>query len=50
MQQDVDVELRSPMYAAGVGATDLSMLEGNYLFAPKTPFVPGYELEGRLNG
>ena len=29
-----------------MGATDLSMLEGNYLFAPKTPFVPGYELAG----
>jgi NADPH:quinone reductase-like Zn-dependent oxidoreductase len=32
--------------AAGVGATDLIMLEGNYPFAPKIPFVPGYEVVG----
>jgi len=32
--------------AAGVGATDLLMLEGNYPFAPKIPFVPGYEAVG----
>ena len=32
--------------AAGVGATDLAMLAGKYLFAPKMPFVPGYEIAG----
>jgi len=32
--------------AAGVGATDLIMLAGNYMFAPKIPFVPGYEVAG----
>jgi NADPH:quinone reductase-like Zn-dependent oxidoreductase len=32
--------------AAGVGSTDLSMLAGGYLFAPKIPFVPGYEVAG----
>jgi NADPH:quinone reductase len=32
--------------ACGVGATDLTMLAGNYPFAPKIPFVPGYEIAG----
>ena len=39
-------ELRVRISAAGVGATDLMMLTGNYSFAPKTPFVPGYEVAG----
>jgi len=42
-------QIRVRVRAAGVGATDLSMLEGNYLFAPKTPFVPGYELAGVID-
>jgi len=32
--------------AAGVGATDLMMLAGNYAYAPKIPFVLGYEAAG----
>jgi NADPH:quinone reductase len=32
--------------AAGVGSTDLLMLSGNYLYAPKIPMVPGYEIAG----
>ena len=32
--------------AAGVGSTDLIMLAGKYLYAPKIPFVPGYEVAG----
>lgn len=39
-------ELRVRVSAAGVGATDVSMLNGNYPFAPKIPFVPGYEVVG----
>jgi NADPH:quinone reductase-like Zn-dependent oxidoreductase len=39
-------ELRIRVTAAGVGATDVSMLNGNYPFAPKIPFVPGYEAAG----
>jgi len=39
-------QLRVRVQAAGVGATDLIMLEGNYPFAPKIPFVPGYEAVG----
>jgi len=29
-----------------VGATDLTMLSGSYLYAPKMPLVPGYEVAG----
>ncbi len=32
--------------AAGVGSTDLLMIAGNYLYAPKIPMVPGYEIAG----
>ena len=32
--------------AAGVGSTDLIMLAGRYPYAPKIPFVPGYEVAG----
>ena len=39
-------QLRIRVRAAGVGATDLTMLAGNYMFAPKIPFVPGYEVAG----
>jgi NADPH2:quinone reductase len=39
-------QMRVQVRAAGVGATDLIMLEGNYPFAPKIPFVPGYEVAG----
>jgi NADPH:quinone reductase len=40
---------RVSVRAAGVGATDLTMLEGKYLFAPKMPFVPGYEIAGAVD-
>lgn len=39
-------QLRVRVRAAGVGSTDLAMLAGNYLYAPKVPFVPGYEVAG----
>ena len=39
-------QLRVRVKAAGVGATDLLMLTGHYPFAPKIPFVPGYETVG----
>ncbi len=39
-------ELRVAVRASGVGATDLTMLAGNYMFAPKIPFVGGYEIAG----
>lgn len=39
-------QLRVRVRAAGVGSTDLIMLAGKYLYAPKIPFVPGYEIAG----
>jgi len=39
-------EVRLRVKAAGVGATDLIMLTGSYAYAPKIPFVPGYEVAG----
>jgi NADPH2:quinone reductase len=38
-------QLRVRVRAVGVGATDLMML-GGYRYAPKIPFVPGYEIAG----
>jgi NADPH2:quinone reductase len=46
LKQPAAGELRVRINAAGVGATDLMMLTGRYSFAPKTPFVPGYEVAG----
>ena len=39
-------ELCVRVRAAGVGSTDLIMLTGKYRYAPKMPFVPGYEVAG----
>lgn len=39
-------ELRVRVRACGIGATDLTMLAGNYAFAPKIPLVGGYEIAG----
>jgi NADPH:quinone reductase len=39
-------QLRVRVRAAGVGSTDLIMLAGGYQYAPKIPFVPGYEVAG----
>jgi NADPH:quinone reductase len=38
-------QIRVRVRATGVGSTDLTMLSG-YMFAPKFPFVPGYEVAG----
>jgi NADPH:quinone reductase-like Zn-dependent oxidoreductase len=42
-------QLRVRVLAAGVGATDVTMLGGSYPFAPKIPFVPGYEVAGTVD-
>jgi NADPH:quinone reductase len=42
-------QLRVRVSAAGVGATDVIMLGGGYPFAPKIPFVPGYEVAGTVD-
>ena len=39
-------QLRVRVRAAGVGSTDLIMLAANYPYAPKIPFVLGYEVAG----
>jgi NADPH:quinone reductase len=39
-------QIRVRVRAAGVGATDLTMLASQYMYAPKMPFVPGYEAAG----
>jgi len=44
IEQPGQGQLRVRVRAAGVGATDLIMLAGAYMFAPKIPFVPGYEI------
>jgi NADPH:quinone reductase-like Zn-dependent oxidoreductase len=42
-------QLRIRLRAAGVGASDLMMLAGGYRYAPKIPFVPGYEVAGEVD-
>jgi NADPH:quinone reductase-like Zn-dependent oxidoreductase len=39
-------ELRVRVRATGVGSTDVMMRRGNYIYAPRRPFVPGYESIG----
>jgi len=34
--------------ACGVGQTDIAMRYGYYPFAPKIPFIPGYEIVGKI--
>ncbi len=41
-------QIRMRVSATGVGSTDLIMLTGGYMFAPKIPFVPGYEVAGAV--
>ena len=53
----VEHELRSPsahevrvrIICTGVGFTDVIMRYGNYIFSPKIPFVPGYEIIGLVD-
>ena len=39
-------EVRIKVRATGVGATDITMRRGSYPYAPRIPFVPGYESVG----
>jgi NADPH:quinone reductase-like Zn-dependent oxidoreductase len=39
-------EIRVRISATGVGATDITMRRGSYPYAPRIPFVPGYESIG----
>ena len=42
-------EVRVKILATGVGATDITMRRGSYPYAPKLPFVPGYESIGLVD-
>jgi len=41
-------EARVRVRACGVGATDVMMRRGYYPYAPKIPFVPGYDVVGEV--
>jgi NADPH:quinone reductase-like Zn-dependent oxidoreductase len=41
-------EVRVKVRASGVGSTDVTMRRGSYLYAPKLPFAPGYEVVGEV--
>ena len=43
-------EIRVRVRATGVGATDVTMRRGSYPYAPRIPFVPGYESVGIVAG
>ncbi len=42
-------EVRVKVLVTGVGATDITMRRGTYPYAPKLPFVPGYESVGLVD-
>jgi len=42
-------ELQIKVMACGIGRTDVAMRHGYYPFAPKIPFVPGYEIVGKVS-
>jgi NADPH2:quinone reductase len=44
VQEPAPGQIRVRVRAAGVGSTDFNVVSGTYLFAPKIPFVPGYEI------
>lgn len=43
-----ETELQIKILACGVSQTDVAMRYGYYPFAPKLPFVPGYEMVGTV--
>lgn len=48
-REPVPGEVRVRVLSSGVGATDVIMRRGNYPYAPKYPFTPGYELVGDVD-
>src|SRR3954454_22802420 len=42
-------EARIRMLACGVGSTDITMRRSYYPFAPKIPFVQGYDVVGEVD-
>ncbi len=43
-----DNQVLIKILACGIGRTDIAMRYGYYPFAPKIPFVPGYEIVGKI--
>ena len=41
-------QVKIKILACGIGRTDIAMRHGYYPFAPKIPFVPGYEIVGKI--
>jgi len=41
-------EVRVRVLATGAGGTDILMRHGGYIYAPRMPFVPGYEAIGEV--
>ena len=46
LREPNDYETRIRILYTGIGFTDVMMRYGNYIYAPKIPFVPGYEIIG----
>ena len=42
-------QVRLRVRATAAGGTDLTMRRGRYMFAPRYPFVPGYEVIGEVD-
>lgn len=49
LQSPLPGEVRVKVLATGVGSTDITMRRGWYPYAPKIPFVPGYESVGLVD-
>ncbi|MBU2864691.1 medium chain dehydrogenase/reductase family protein [Reinekea forsetii] len=46
LREPLENEVRIKIICTGVGFTDVLMRYGHYIFSPKIPFVPGYEIVG----
>lgn len=49
LREPLENEVRIKIICTGVGFTDVIMRYGHYIFAPKIPFVPGYEIIGTVD-
>ncbi len=49
LREPMEGELRVRVLACGVGATDVTMRRGYYPYAPKIPFVQGYDVVGEVD-
>lgn len=49
LREPLEYEVRIKIICTGVGFTDVIMRYGHYIYAPKIPFVPGYEIVGTVD-